>query len=38
MEALRIHGKRKFATEFNWRLICKQRVVGSNPTVGSTSL
>jgi len=26
MDALRIHGKRKIAAEFNCRLICKQRV------------
>src|ERR1700730_4131400 len=29
MDALRIHGKRKFRTEFNCRLICKQRVTRS---------
>ncbi len=35
MDALRIHGKPKSHAEFNCRRICKQRVVGSNPTVGS---
>ena len=35
MEALRIHGNRKFRAEFNCRLICKQRVAGPNPAVGS---
>ena len=29
MDALRIHGKPKLRAEFNWRLICKQRVSGS---------
>src|ERR1700674_5258060 len=35
MDALRIHGKPKFRAEFNCRRICKQRVAGSNPAVGS---
>jgi len=35
MDALRIYGKPKSEAEFNCRLICKQRVSGSNPLVGS---
>src|SRR3989442_4473985 len=35
MDALRIPGKPKFVAKFNCRLICKQRVSGSNPLVGS---
>src|SRR5438874_4568246 len=35
MDILGMHGKRKSRAEFERRLICKQRVAGSNPLVGS---
>jgi hypothetical protein len=38
MDALRIRGRLELVAEFNCRLICQQRVVGSNPTRRLNSL